>query len=395
MRRLLRPEDALAEVARRFARNHVQWWAGAGDDDSLAAQWPWRVPLGVPTAATAALDAAAVRAWSLAWQAWDERSEVAWEERQWPRLGTQRMPVALWVAGPERAAELAGHGERWRRATEQRSALSQVWPQGARLPADQRLFDFLADSIAADVQRLRALIGWVVEHPDSGLMLRQLPVPGMHTKWVEQRRALVLELANALRQPADAADDLHDALRLRRPPVRVRMRLLDARLRELVGGLGDIEAPINQIAALPLRPRTVLIVENLETGLALDELTGTAAFMKLGGAVTLLAQVPWLRDARLHYWGDIDTHGLAILGACRAALPQTESLLMDLPTLLDHRELCVNEPQPFSGPAPAPLTPLERDLFDGLREDRWGVRLRLEQERIGWPYVQAALDSVR
>jgi hypothetical protein len=394
MRRLLRPETALAEVARRFARSHVQWWADSGDQPATSLQWPWRLPLGVPTAADVAFDAAAVRAWSLAWQAWDERGEVAWEERQWPRLGTQRVPAALQVAGPERAAELAGQGERWRRATQRRWALAQAWPQAVRLPTSQRLFDFLADANAADVQRLQALLGWVIKHPTSGLMLRQLPVPGLDTKWAEQRRALVLELANALLQPTRGPGDLHDALGLRRPPTRVRMRLLDARLREPLGGLSDIEAPVNQIAALPLWPRRVLVVENLETGLALDDLPDTVVFMKLGGAVSLLAQVPWVRDARLHYWGDIDTHGLAILGACRAVLPQTLSLLMDVPTLLDHRDLCVDEPQPFSAPCPACLTPGERELFEGLRQDRWGVRLRLEQERIAWPYVQSALASV-
>lgn len=394
MRRLLQPEAALAEVARRFARIHVQWWADSADEQVSSYQWPWRLPLGVPTAADAALDAAAVRAWSLAWQAWDERGEVAWEERRWPRLGAQRVPAALLVGGPERAADLAGQGERWRRATQQRRALGQAWPQAGHLPQSQRLFDFLADASPADVQRLQALLCWVIEHSASGLMLRQLPVPGLDTKWAEQRRALVLELANAALQPASAPVDLHDALGLRRPSARLRMRALDARLREQLGGLGDIEAPIEQIAALPLRPSTVLIVENLETGLALHDLSDTACFMRLGGAVSLLAQVPWVREAQLTYWGDIDTHGLAILGACRSALPQTLSLLMDVPTLLDHRDLCVDEPQPFSGPPPACLTPSERELFDGLRQGRWGVRLRLEQERIAWPYVQAALRSL-
>lgn len=40
----------------------------------------------------------------------------------------------------------------------------------------------------------------------------------------------------------------------------------------------------------------------------------------------------------VHYWGDLDTHGSAILDRLRAWLPQTRSFLMDRETLLDHRE---------------------------------------------------------
>ena len=43
----------------------------------------------------------------------------------------------------------------------------------------------------------------------------------------------------------------------------------------------------------------------------------------------------WLRRCAVHYWGDIDTHGFAMLARARRALPQTESLLMDRDTLLD------------------------------------------------------------
>ncbi|MBP8921814.1 MAG: hypothetical protein KBG85_19125, partial [Micropruina sp.] len=53
-----------------------------------------------------------------------------------------------------------------------------------------------------------------------------------------------------------------------------------------------------------------------------------------GLAAPALAQVPWVRAARLLYWGDLDTYGLSILSMVRQALPQAESLLMDTATLL-------------------------------------------------------------
>jgi hypothetical protein len=63
------------------------------------------------------------------------------------------------------------------------------------------------------------------------------------------------------------------------------MRVLCPRLRTRVGGLCDIEAPIAELAALQLAPTISLVVENLNTGVALPDIDGTVAFMRLGLAV--------------------------------------------------------------------------------------------------------------
>jgi hypothetical protein len=38
------------------------------------------------------------------------------------------------------------------------------------------------------------------------------------------------------------------------------------------------------------------------------------------------------------YWGDIDSHGLAILSGVRATVPHVRSVLMDLDTLRVHAD---------------------------------------------------------
>jgi len=122
-------------------------------------------------------------------------------------------------------------------------------------------------------------------------------------------------------------------------------------LRQAVGGLSDIEAPIEDLAQLKLRPKTLLVVENLATGLALPPMPGTVAFMKLGHAISDLAHIPWLfgdevgqgRPARVLYWGDLDTHGFVILARARGLFPELQSVLMDEETLLSGREQWVQE----------------------------------------------------
>lgn len=92
----------------------------------------------------------------------------------------------------------------------------------------------------------------------------------------------------------------------------------------------------------------------------------------------------------LIYWGDIDTHGFAILDRLRAWLPQARSVLMDRETLLQHRDRWVREERPTSA-ALTRLTATEAQLYAALVHDDLGTRVRLEQERIDWRFAQRSL----
>jgi len=358
------------------------------------------IALGVPTQSEAAADPETVRSWAVAWSAWEATHQpgaVTWEIRQWQRLGKQTLPASLVISSLDDFAKLADQGSRWQRATARHHLLSTVcaWLPGR--PAPQRLFDALADYSDVDFERLLSLVRWLSEHPASGLQLRQLPVVGLDTKWVEQRRGLIIDLLQCRpSQPSvdPAGRDLHALLGLAKQPIRMRMRLLGNDLRREVGGLCDIEAPVEELAALPIAPRLAFVVENLESALALPAVPGSVALMKLGHAVNLLRLLPWLRNARIVVWGDIDTHGFAILDRIRSAFAQAESILMDRETLLSCRELWAEEPQPYNGPALERLATSERQVFDRLVDGTWGVRVRLEQERVPWALVKTTLERI-
>jgi hypothetical protein len=101
-----------------------------------------------------------------------------------------------------------------------------------------------------------------------------------------------------------------------------------------------------------------------------------------------------VRQKEIHYWGDIDTHGFAILDQLRSHHSHVESLLMDRSTLLEHRSQWSDEPDPVLRDL-AHLSPEERALFDDLRWKRLGdQRVRLEQERIDFAWVEQALDAL-
>lgn len=219
----------------------------------------------------------------------------------------------------------------------------------------------------SEFERLLRVVEWIRGCPESGLYLRELPVAGLDTKWVERRRRVITAWIWVLRAGAAGSHNFYRVTGLRAPPDRLRLRLLDEELRGRFGGLSDIEAPAVEVMRLALPVRRVSIVENLTTGLACGDLPGAIVFMARGYAIETLAALPWLARVPVYYWGDIDTHGLAILSRLRRRLPKVHALLMDQDTLQAHRALVVREPQPHPAQELDYLSEAELQLFKALR----------------------------
>jgi hypothetical protein len=273
-----------------------------------------------------------------------------------------------------------------------REALFAVWPGLATNARLGRYFDVLADYADADFERLVAMLRWLEANPASGLFVRQLPVVGVDTKWLERRQPLVTELL-CLVTGSQRPGDFFEIIGLKRLPHRVRVMVLCPELRRSVGGLRDFEAPIEQVVQLGLAPKRILVVENHACATALGDMPGCVVFAGLGKAVGVLGRVSWAQGLPALYWGDIDTHGLVILNSARAALPGLRSVLMDVATLLEFKELAVHEAVQAVESGLEHLTAEEAELIDGLRSGRWGLKPRVEQERLPWVVVEAALSA--
>ena len=152
--------------------------------------------------------------------------------------------------------------------------------------------------------------------------------------------------------------------------------------------------PAAELAALRPAVERVFITENEINGLAFPDVTSSLVIFGLGFGLARLAQVPWLNDVAVHYWGDVDTHGFSMLDRLRAALPHARSLLMDRATVMAHRPLWGQERDNERHVAPlARLAPDEAALYDDLVTNRLADRLRLEQERISFGWLQRALTA--
>lgn len=367
------PEEFIARVRRRVDAG-LRYWA-LGDTATAMLD----VPLRPPSERDAIADLDGTLRWVESWKRASDRLPISviWVQRTWARVGTQVVPDRVQANGPDALTSLAGEGERWRRWVSRVSSLRTH--VGAEIDGVLRTrLREIGELDDSDFERLIAAIDWLVQHPDSGLRLRELPVRGIDTKWLERHRAVVESLSLAATG--------RGSLGLNERTDVGRIRLLDSA--DSVGGLRDIGAPIEDLATLGLSAPAALIVENLQTFLSLPAMPGVVAVYGQGNAVVTLARIPWLRTARSFYWGDLDSHGFRILNQTRSVGLEVQSVLMDSATLFEHRDLWVLEPNPFQGTASL-LTESEAAT---LAEVHALGHVRLEQERIPWAYALEELE---
>ncbi|HEY5989516.1 MAG TPA: DUF2220 domain-containing protein, partial [Streptosporangiaceae bacterium] len=178
-------------------------------------------------------------------------------------------------------------------------------------------------------------------------------------------------------------------------PQYVRFRLLSG------GGVklghrqfSELSVRTNELTAAPPGITAVYVVENEITYLAFPAVEGAMVVFGRGYAASALEPLAWLANADLVYWGDIDTHGFAILNRLRQRFPQTRSVLMDRATLLAHRSHWITEPSPTDDPLEL-LNQNEARLYRDLVSNALGQSVRLEQERVRFSALEQVLRKGR
>lgn len=325
------------------------------------------------------------------------RYRIEWRRVNHRVLGNNEIPAAIWIDQLSNALGLIGKC----RVAEQFAALVELTrdKQPELLPWLIKR-PMRALELAEDWPRLLEIIGWLLEHPRPTIYLRQIDLPGVHTKLIEGHRGVLAELLDLV-LPEDSIDGTHTGIGgfCRRygfldKPSRVRFRMLDSNVPLLpVQADQDITLTQAAFASLDLSVSKVFITENEINFLAFPDVSDAMVVFGAGYGFDNLAAAPWLREKEIYYWGDIDTHGFAILNQLRGFLPHVVSFLMDQQTLLAHRALWGVEMQPETGTLTR-LNSEESALYDQLRQNHWGERVRLEQERIGFDFLRDVLREL-
>lgn len=94
----------------------------------------------------------------------------------------------------------------------------------------------------------------------------------------------------------------------------------------------------------------------------------------------------WLKQFRIVYWGDMDTHGFEALSLLRTNYPQTTSVMMSLESFRLFRQFA-KPASPYASRSELHLSESESNLFKVLNAEGQ----LLEQERITLSYANGQL----
>ena len=398
------PEQAIADVTTRLRRSWAHTVAvdqlrrtghigghAAGNSDPPA--WPHLFPLSPPGRQELEQHFAAYQAKTLAWRQWQATHAGAGVElldaTRRVHGTVQAIPTHLRVADIDAAARLSG--QEWtarlaRGRTRAAALLDQFMPP----PDLPRMLRETGDWADVDFALLGDAAAWFRDNDATGMTPRQVPVPGMHAKWLNTRQHLVAALAGLDELPLASAH-----------PPRVHLTYLDPKHRAAGGRRHDCVS-LGDHVQLPYPPQVVIISENKDTAVAFPALTGGMCVEGGGFGGATAAALPWLVEAPLLvYWGDIDAAGYEILDGFRGDGVPAISMLMGLATFRRY--------EPFGTSLDRRGTPLgpgarrdlphldaaERAMYHALTDPAWKTHRRIEQERIPLADALAALRPLQ
>ncbi len=292
-------------------------------------------------------------------------------------IGTnQSMPTHLEIPNLDTAARLVGKGwpQRLATARHRASTLSDAFPHvdlAKTLPALQPLTEI-------DFALLLDAARWFATHDARGLTPRQVPIEGLHGKWLNRYHTLVRCLAGK--------DDLGLVTR----PTRVHFTYLAS------GRRRHESITIGDPATAAYTPAVIVVLENKDTAVYFPPVPGGIAIEGEGSkAPGTLPHIPWIRDcSRIIYWGDIDAAGFVIVNNLRTNGIRAETILMDQTTYEEYERFGAwtdekGKPIPCAPRRTLPaLTETERVVYHDLTDPSWTRVRRIEQERI--PLAEAA-----
>jgi len=356
--------------------------------------FPLRIPLKKPDTQALSEHFESARQWIAGLAAADGEQagyQLEWREFNHRQLGRNRIPVAAILESEADGLALIG---KQRDATRFRALTATILGAYPALVAWLAKRPLTVLDHAESWPRLLAVLDWVACHPRSGVYLRQIDAAGIDTKFIERHRGLLGELLDIVLPPESVNAQYTGAGGFEMPygfklkPAQIRFRILDPKV--FIQGLSDLAVTCGEFAQLALPIKRVFITENEINFFVFPRVPDSLVLFGSGYGFEALAQADWLRHKEIVYWGDIDSHGFAILDQLRSHFPSTRSLLMGRETLLEHRAFWGREDSPATRELNR-LQPEEAALYDDLRCNRFAPSLRLEQERIGFAWVEAAL----
>lgn len=350
---------------------------------------PLRISLKAPTGRQALDDFAHFQSFISQWQSWSPASQVKWEQKNYQKLGTYQVPVAVEIPSVKALFEVLGTGVVAR-------SKHWEWIVSQFLPVDKRLSSVVIKNLPnleqlpeIDIQAMANLLPQLQPGMGKGLYLRAIPVKGIDTKFIETHCGLVSELLSVIHNDEMIKNRLAEWLGCtEKPKGWLIVKPLCQTTRAQLLDLSELKLSTAALRQTTLPGTHILVVENEESGYSLPELPNTIAIIG-GGKNVAWMNGKWLASKSVGYWGDIDTWGLSILSDVRRYLPDVVALMMDIRTVTQFSGRMSVEHTPCLS-LPENLTPEEILLFNGLKSGDF-ENTRLEQERLSQDFIEKRL----
>jgi hypothetical protein len=325
---------------------------------------------------------------------------IAYTETSHRQLGVQKLPARIYFETLDDFIRFIGKKkelEEFRRLVKETTSCRpelQKWVESNphRLIENKGSWD-----------KIMAVCTYFLNHPAPELYLRQLDIPNVDTKFIENNKSVLRDLLDEI-LPDSAINrgatgfsahgfERRYFLLHEEPPIR--FRILDKKF-AFLRAVTDITLPASQFNALNFPCKRVFFTENKINSLCFPNVDDSIVVFGGGYGVSALKEASWLHNKEIFYWGDIDTHGFSILSQIRGYFSHVHSILMDIQTLHtfksqwgeeDEEKRCRTE---LSN-----LTCDEWQLYSDLRDNIHGDRVRLEQEKISYGYLCNTLQKIQ
>lgn len=358
--------------------------------------FPYRVPLRIPGASDLSKLYERARDWVQQFVNVDKTQlfRIEWQEINNRILGQNQLPVAVVFDSKENLLRYINKGSDYKQFTQSVQEVLTAFPKLKDWILKQ---PFALIEHAPDLERLLSIAAWMKATPKPNIYLRQLSLPDIDTKFIEQHKKLLSEWfdiildQSVIDQTATGVKGFERRFGFREKPILIRLRILDSR--KYIRGLSELTLRADEFCSLNLDIDTVFVTENDINGLAFPMVENAIILFGRGYGFDHLENAHWLRNKKILYWGDIDTHGFTILNQFRKLFPSARSILMDRDTLLTHKKCWVKELTPSEATLNN-LTEEEHALYNELRENVLEESVRLEQEFIPFDYVERFLDNI-
>ncbi|MFT5505876.1 MAG: hypothetical protein ACI845_003196 [Gammaproteobacteria bacterium] len=349
--------------------------------------FPIKVSLKPPAGRTAISNVDHFRRFIASWQTYPEQKLIEWESRSYRDFSKQNVPRNLVIKNIQTLIDYLGGSARQKSQIWQRNMAPLLSLRGDGIYSVLIKYLVIVESMSEyECNLLRDLCLQLSPEMGVNKYLRALPLVGVDTKFLEINRSIVSDLLDVMYNgELTKAGGLHHWLGcLENPKGWLFVRPLCSMAKSKLGGFPILRLSNDGLMQHELPASNVLIVENVQSGLALPDLEDTVAVFG-GGRNIKWMDSDWLKTKKVAYWGDIDSWGLTILSEARSKLPHLTALMMDEKTLQKFENRMVNENESIQQ-CPPLLNGVEQLIFYGLKSGEYKFS-RLEQERISSDYI--------